>query len=117
MNDEHTLISAGILDGQAVAVILGTEDSTYVMYGTARSTDAGVVIDMDSGGSLPISEDVMPRFRIVTAEDRADAGLARIVEDAAFLVSMSVGDVSDAEAASQGMTETGVRLPSHVADA
>jgi hypothetical protein len=43
--------------------------------------------------------------------------LARIVEDAAFIVSMSVGSVSDADAESQGMTATGVRLPSPEADA
>jgi hypothetical protein len=117
MNDELTSISAEILDGQAVAVILAAQDSTYVMYGTARSTDDGVVIEMDRGGSLPISEDVMPRFQRVTDEDRADAQLAHIVEDAAFIVSMSVGDVSDADATSQGMTATGVRLPAPEADA
>lgn len=116
MNDELTSISADFLDGQGVAVILATQDSTYVMYGTARATDYGVVIDMDSGGSLPVSEDVMPRFQRVTDEDRADAGLARIVEDAAFLVALSVGDVSDADATSLGMTTTGVRLPPTEAD-
>jgi hypothetical protein len=87
------------------------------MYGTARSTDDGVVIEMDSGGFLPISEDVMPRFQRATDEDRADVDLARIVEDAAFIVSMSVGDVSDADVTSQGMTATRVKLPSADAEA
>jgi hypothetical protein len=116
MNDKPTSISAEILDRQDVAVILATEHSTYVMYGTARSTADGVVIEMDSGGTLPIPEDVMPRFQKVTDDDRADPDFAHIVEDAAFLVSMSVGNVSDADAAALGMTATGVRLPTPEAD-